>query len=163
MYEFTICFIKRGNEVLLLNRDKPCWMGRWNGIGGKLEKDESPKECMLREIKEETGIDIGKVNYKGNVTWITDVTSKGGMYAFTAELPLDYIYETPVKIDEGILDWKEISWILDPSNDGIAENVPSFLPLMLNEDKLYEHKCTFEGSNMIDFVAVTLNENLSTE
>lgn len=47
--------------------------------------------------------------------------------------------------------------------NGIAANVPSFLPMMLDEDELYEHKCTFEGSNMIDFVAVTLNENLSTE
>ena len=51
MLEFTICFIKQGNNILLLNREKPTWMGNWNGVGGKIHARESPKQCILREIK----------------------------------------------------------------------------------------------------------------
>lgn len=31
--KYTICFIKRGDEILLLNREKSSWMGSWNGVG----------------------------------------------------------------------------------------------------------------------------------
>ncbi|WJH35841.1 hypothetical protein N6H14_07935 [Paenibacillus sp. CC-CFT747] len=42
MFRYTICFIRRGNRILLLNRNAPAWMGAWNGVGGKLEPGEAP-------------------------------------------------------------------------------------------------------------------------
>lgn len=54
MLKYTICFIKRADNILLLNREKPGWMGSWNGVGGKIETGETPIECILREIYEET-------------------------------------------------------------------------------------------------------------
>ncbi|MCK5130449.1 MAG: NUDIX domain-containing protein, partial [Clostridiales bacterium] len=47
-YKYTICFIKRNDEILLLNRENDSWMGCWNGVGGRLEDGESPTECILR-------------------------------------------------------------------------------------------------------------------
>ena len=50
--KYTLCFIRRGDEILMLNREKPSWMGMWNGVGGRMEANETPKECILREVWE---------------------------------------------------------------------------------------------------------------
>lgn len=108
MLKYNICFIKRGQEVLLLNREYPSWMGCWNGIGGKLELQETPRESMIREIEEETNIRDYVLHFKGMVTWTSDGSNFGGMYAYVAEVLESFTYPTPIKTVEGILDWKNI-------------------------------------------------------
>jgi len=124
MLEYTICFIRRGDEMLMLNRDRNVWMGRWNGVGGRLQPGESPTQCALREVAEETGILLDSVLYKGIVTWTVDGEPRGGMYAFVADVGSDFTYETPIGTREGILDWKATKWIMHPDNMGVAANVP---------------------------------------
>ncbi len=58
MYKHTLCFIKRNEEILMLNREYDPVKGLWNGIGGKIEKGETPLENAIREIKEETNIKV---------------------------------------------------------------------------------------------------------
>ncbi|WP_237522584.1 NUDIX domain-containing protein, partial [Bacillus cereus] len=53
MYKHTLCFIKRNEEILMLNRKYDPVKGLWNGVGGKVEKGETPLENAIREIKEE--------------------------------------------------------------------------------------------------------------
>ncbi|NYV63961.1 8-oxo-dGTP diphosphatase [Heyndrickxia sp. FSL K6-6286] len=149
-YKYTICFIKRGHQLLMLNREKPEWMGVWNGVGGKIEKGETPEAAIIREIKEETGIDIGHVAYKGTVTWSVNESYIGGMYAFVAELPETYEYHTPIKTQEGILDWKDLSWILHPENVGMA-NVKFFLHKMLDDYRIYDHQFIYIDGEVVDF------------
>jgi 8-oxo-dGTP diphosphatase len=130
MYTYTLCFITQGSKVLMLNRFFKPNMGRWNGIGGKLEAGETAEQCVLREVWEEAGIKLEKVELTGTVTWtIAEETS--GMYVFMAELEADAHYAAPVAVEEGILDWKELVWILNPDNSGIADNIQHFLPMML--------------------------------
>ena len=74
-------------------------------------------------------------------------------------IPDDLVYETPRKTAEGILDWKEISWILHPHNTGVASNLPKFLPKMLDDDRLYEHKCIFRGSVLQGVDSICLRED----
>ncbi|WP_317951282.1 NUDIX domain-containing protein, partial [Rossellomorea marisflavi] len=50
MYKYTLCFIQRNDEILMLNRDKPPVLGLWNGVGGKVADGETPTACILREI-----------------------------------------------------------------------------------------------------------------
>lgn len=50
MYSFTICFIKQGNNILLLNRESPEWMGIWNGVGGKLEEGETHLNVLFEKF-----------------------------------------------------------------------------------------------------------------
>lgn len=95
MIEFTICFVKKDDHILLLNRDKPQWMGAWNGVGGKIEQNETPLACAIREIKEETGITVEDITYKGKITWTDGDINYGCMYAFIAELPETFTYVTP--------------------------------------------------------------------
>jgi 8-oxo-dGTP diphosphatase len=151
MLKYTIAFIKRGNEILLLNRESPSWMGSWNGVGGKLEKDETPRDCILREIREETGIVLQEITYKGNVTWDVDQQYYNGMYAFVAEIPETYDYITPIKTDEGILDWKKIDWILHPENTGVA-NLHYFLSDMLQGIEACDYHFVYVGKHVESFV-----------
>src|SRR5262245_56841406 len=123
MIAYRICFVRRGSRILMLNRERASWMGCWNGVGGKLETGETPRASMMRELGEETGIGQCDLRFKGLVTWLIDGSTFGGMYAYLAEADENCIYETPVITAEGILDWKETSWLLHPSNQGVAANV----------------------------------------
>ncbi|WP_242069715.1 NUDIX hydrolase [Paenibacillus dendritiformis] len=98
MLKYTLCLIKQGSKILLLNREKPAWMGCWNGVGGKIEKNEQPRASMLREIREETGIEALDLTFKGLITWTTgERRDFGGLYLYLADIPQEYTYPTPVK------------------------------------------------------------------
>lgn len=114
MLKYTICFIKKDDEILLLNRKKKPNMGLWNGVGGKIEPNESPYEAVIRETWEETGMKLDEVTYAGNVVW-KSTNGDSGMYVFLADLPDGNGVKTPDKVEEGILDWKKLNWILDPN------------------------------------------------
>jgi 8-oxo-dGTP diphosphatase len=163
MLKYTFCLVKRGNEILLLNREKPYWMGCWNGIGGKLEQGEEPRESVMREIFEETGISDYRLAFKGLVTWTVDGSYDGGMYIYLAEVSDDYRYETPLKTDEGILDWKDIGWILSPDNLGIAENIPRCLEKVLFDSHCYDHHCTYEGGKLILHESIVIDHWVETD
>ena len=160
--KYTICFIKRGNEILMLNRESSSWMGMWNGVGGKLEKDETPLQCILREVKEETGISLIDVEYKGNVIWGVDESYSGGMYLFIAELPTTYEYPTPIKMEEGILDWKNIDWLLHPENMGVA-NLKYFFPKLLNDPHIYDHKFIYDGNEVKEFESIVVKGKMTVK
>ena len=128
-YLYTLCFIRQGDYILMLNRNKSPWLGIWNGVGGKREDDESPLDCIHREIKEETNIKVNKDDIidKGYVTWNSDFkTPSLGLHLFYVEIPKDYLYETPISTREGILDWKLIDWVHDKENLGVSYNIPYF-------------------------------------
>ena len=68
----TLCYINDGNRTLMLHRIKKeddMHEGKWNGLGGKLEDGESPEECVIREVKEESGLDITNPTLKGILTF----------------------------------------------------------------------------------------------
>ena len=57
----TLCYIEKDNQYLMLHRAKKkndMNKDKWIGIGGKFEQNESPEECVIREVKEEFGIDV---------------------------------------------------------------------------------------------------------
>ena len=57
----TLCYIKKNQKTLMLHRIKKqndIHEGKWNGLGGKFEFGETPEECVIREVKEESGIEI---------------------------------------------------------------------------------------------------------
>ncbi len=150
MLKYNLCYIKRRSQVLLLNRDYPGWMGCWNGVGGKIELDESPRKSMLREIREETGLVQVNIQFKGLKTWSKiDGTGVGGLYLYVGCLDDNHAYPTPVRTEEGILEWKEIDWILHPDNLGIPDDLPTSLRVAFTNRGCFDHHSIFAGNNMI--------------
>ncbi len=137
MFKYTVCFIKNNNDILMLNREKPPIMGVWNGVGGKIEKDESPDEGALREVFEETGIKVDNYFSKGTVIWKSPNGELNGIYVYLYEVSNNLKFETSKKTREGILDWKSIDWVLAPDNFGIADKVSQYLPVLLKEEGIY--------------------------
>lgn len=155
---YTLAFIKKGDEILMLNRNKQPWQGMWNGVGGKLKLNENPLDSVIREINEETGLSFLKeeVIFKGIVTWngyndkLDDTFNQNGLYLYLTELPSDVVLKTPIKTKEGILDWKKINFLNDKDNLGIPYNIPYFINNVINSNMLYQYDCLFNGNDLID-------------
>lgn len=146
---YTLAFIKRDNNILMVNRQKNPWQGMWNGVGGKRLKDESPLECIVREIEEETGIKVSSddVQFKGICTWNDQFkANSSGLYIFLVELSKNFEFITPKLTPEGILDWKTIVWISSFDNLGVAYNIPYFIGKVLHDSKCYRYDCIFNGN-----------------
>ena len=105
MFNTTLCYITRGDQVLMLHRTKKkndINQDKWIGIGGKFEGCESPEECLLREAWEETGLTLTSWRCRGVITFLTgDPTQGEYMYLFTADG-----FEGDLKeCNEGDLQW----------------------------------------------------------
>ena len=71
----TLCYLEDGDRYLLLHRTKKKNdenHDKWIGVGGKFEDGESPEDCLLREVREETGLTLTHYRYRGIVTFVSD-------------------------------------------------------------------------------------------
>ena len=128
-------------KVLLLKRNKQPYRNCWNGIGGKIEENETEVQATIRECYEETGIQLN--NPKLLVTYIYPETNKMNKGTHLSVL-YDFIDEVPVKPNyEGIYEWKDIKFALDFNNKKLAglANISQFVKEIFDiEDiqKFYE-------------------------
>lgn len=130
MRQTTLCYIDNGDSYLMLHRVKKendASHGKWIGVGGKCEADESPDECMLREVKEETGLEITEWRYRGIVTFISDTWPNEYMHLFTAD-------RWQGEPDMGIDDEGTLAWIAkdDLMDLNLWEGDRIFLRLLLD-------------------------------
>ena len=68
----TLCYVRKGNKTLMIHRvkrDNDMHKGKWNGLGGKFNQGETPEECVIREVKEESGLSIKNPQLKGLITF----------------------------------------------------------------------------------------------
>ena len=129
MKQTTLCYIDNGDSYLMLHRVKKehdASHGKWIGVGGKCEAEESPDECMLREVKEETDLEITQWQYRGIVTFISDTWPNEYMHLFTATA-----WQGTLDIDcnEGDLAWVQKT---DLMNLNLWEGDRIFLRLLLD-------------------------------
>ncbi len=104
----TLCYVKKDGRTLMLHRVKKkddIHEGKWNGLGGKLEAGESPEECVIREIKEESGLRISKPRLHG-VLMFPEFGEKGSgedwyVFVYTAEKFSGKLADSR----EGVLSW----------------------------------------------------------
>lgn len=91
----TLCYIERDGQYLMLHRtakEKDVNKDKWIGVGGHFEADESPEECLLREVKEETGYTLTSYRYRGIVTFVSGNGVTEYMSLFTADGLLSLIH-----------------------------------------------------------------------
>jgi 8-oxo-dGTP diphosphatase len=147
MKQTTLCYIDNGDSYLMLHRVKKendASHGKWVGVGGKCEADESPDECMLREVKEETGLAITSWHYRGIVTFISDTWPNEYMHLFTAT---KWNGEPDMGIDaEGELAWIRKEELM---NLNLWEGDRIFLRLLLDEQQpFFSLKLVYEQDTM---------------
>ena len=149
MINSTLCYITRGDEVLMLHRVKKkndVNQDKWIGIGCKLEKDETPDECLLREAKEETGLTLTSWKCRGIVTFLTNGPWEGEyMYLFTADG-----FEGELKVcDEGDLQWVNRDFLNSlPQWEGDK----IFLDLLWKDAPFFLLKLRYEGDTLVEAV-----------
>lgn len=79
--ETTLLIIKKENKILLARKKRGFGLGKWNGIGGKIEENETPEQAVIREIKEEFMVDIKLLGYLGE-----NPTKNGVDYHYHAKI-----------------------------------------------------------------------------
>lgn len=84
----TLCYIEKDGKYLMLHRtkkEKDINKNKWIGVGGHAEGTEGPEDCLLREVKEETGLTLTSYQFRGLITFISDVCEPELMCLFTAD------------------------------------------------------------------------------
>lgn len=100
----TLCYMENSGRYLMLHRTKKQQdenAGMWIGIGGHLEKNESPVECVRREIREETGIEPAQLRLRGIITFLLPAWGNELTFLYTAETQCTHLPEC----SEGVLQW----------------------------------------------------------
>ena len=104
----TLCYIQKDHQYLMLHRvtkKNDVNTAKWIGVGGHFEYGESPEECLLREVKEETGYNLTSYRYRGLVTFVFADIETEYMSLFTA----DGFEGEQIPCNEGTLEWIDIS------------------------------------------------------
>ena len=148
MRNTTLVHLERGGKYLMLhrvrkehdeNRDK------WVGIGGKFEPGESPEDCALREVFEETGLTMKSWAYRGIVTFVSDEWGTEYMHLFHST---DFS-GTVKDCDEGVLEWVDKKALLSLP---IWEGDKIFLRLLDEERPFFSLKLCYHGDRLTEAV-----------
>ena len=121
----TLCFLTSGERVLMLHRRKEPNRGLWNGVGGRIEAGETPHAACLREVREETGLQLTAASFAGLLSWCAPAAD-GALALYTAPAPSEVVYGC----DEGDLRWQPRQWVF--SSSAVVSNIHVFGPAVLN-------------------------------
>lgn len=144
----TLCYITCGERTLMLHRNKKENdenAGKWVGIGGKFEEGESPEDCLIREVFEETGIKLESYKFRGIVTFDSDKWGTEYMCLYTATVP----EETIVDCTEGDLQWVENDRLEDLP---MWEGDRIFFDLIKKDHPFFSLKLSYEGDTLVSAV-----------
>lgn len=145
MKNTTTCYIEKNRKYLMLHRVKKkndMNKDKWIGVGGKFEEGESPEECMLREVKEETGLILNSYELRCIVTYVSDKYETEQMYVFTSG---DFCGEL-IECNEGTLEWIDKEKIL---NLNIWEGDKFFIEKIQKDDNFFTLKVEYEGDKLV--------------
>ena len=134
-----------------VKKDNDMHEGKWNGLGGKLSSGETPEECAVREIKEESGRDVTHMRLKGILTF-PSVANNQDWYAFV--FVVDAFEGDLIESVEGDLSWIPNDQLL---NLNLWQGDRIFIPL-LKEPGFFSGKFIYEGGELIDYDLVIYSE-----
>ena len=141
----TICYIEQNGNYLMLHRTKKendQSHDKWLGVGGKFEKDESPDECILHEVKEETGLTLTSYQLRGVMTFVSDIWETEYMFIYTA----DRFEGELTECSEGDLQWIKKTEVM---NLKLWEGDKIFLKKLIDGDGFFNVKMEYEGEKLV--------------
>ena len=141
----TLCYIEKDGCYLMLHRTKKENdenHDKWIGIGGKFEAGESPEDCLLREVIEETGLSLRTFRYRGIVTFVSDsLEATEYMHLFTSS---DFSGELK-ECDEGELEWLKKEKLYELT---LWEGDRIFLDLLDTDEPFFSLKLVYSGETL---------------
>ncbi|HIU76116.1 MAG TPA: NUDIX domain-containing protein [Candidatus Pelethocola excrementipullorum] len=141
----TLCYIEKDGKYLMLHRTvkkNDVNKDKWIGVGGHFEADESPEECLVREVKEETGLTLTSYQYRGIVTFV----SGDGVTEYMSLYTADGFTGEQIPCDEGQLEWVEKKEVL---NLNIWEGDKIFFRLIQEDIPFFSLKLVYDGANKL--------------
>ena len=139
----TLCYIEKDGKYLMLHRTKKkndINKDKWLGIGGKFEKNESPEECILREVAEETGLMLKSYKLRCIVTYVSTTWETEYMYVFTSK---DFTGNL-IECNEGDLEWVNKKDVLRLNS---WEGDKIFVEKIQEDDTFFTVKFEYDGEN----------------
>lgn len=146
MRNTTLCYIEQDDKYLMLLRNKKKVdenKGKWIGVGGKFIEGESPEECLVREVYEETGLRLLDYKLRGIVTFVSDEWGCEYMHLFTSKRFEGEL----ITCDEGDLEWIPKDEVLKLN---LWEGDRAFLKLLYEDAPFFSMKLTYQGDNLVD-------------
>ena len=146
----TLCYIEQDGKYLMLHRTvkkNDVNKDKWIGVGGHFEHGESPEECLLREVKEETGYTLTSWKYRGIVTFVYGEDTVEYMSLYTA----DRFTGEPIECDEGELEWVDKKNI--PALE-LWEGDKIFFRLLDMEREFFSLKLVYNRSDVLQYAAL---------
>ncbi len=147
MKNTTLCYIEQDGAYLMLHRNKKehdINKDKWIGVGGKFEDEETPDECLLREVKEETGLSLADYRLRGVITFLSNEYEGEYMYLYTASSFTGEI----IPCDEGELVWVRKEEVIDlPTWEGDR----LFLNALLEDREFFTMKLRYEGDKLVEW------------
>lgn len=143
----TLCYIEKDNQYLMLHRTKKkndMNKDKWIGIGGKFEENESPEECIIREVKEETGLHLKSYQLRCIVTYVSTNWETEYMYVFTS----DDFEGNIIECNEGDLQWvnkDEVTKLNTWEGDKI------FIEKMQKDSNFFTVKFEYDGDTLLRY------------
>lgn len=144
----TLCYIEKEEQYLMLHRivkKHDVNKDKWIGVGGHFEKGESPEECLLREVKEETGLTLTSYRFRGLVTFLSDQCDPEYMCLYTA----DGFTGELTPCDEGTLEWVPKNHLKD-LNLWTGDRI--FFRLIDEDAPFFSLKLRYEGNTLMEAV-----------
>ena len=143
----SLCYIEKDGKYLMLHRTKKendINKDKWLGIGGKFEEGESPEECVIREVKEETGLTLNRYKLRCIVTYVSTTWETEYMYVFTA----DDFTGTLIECNEGDLEWIDKEKVNElPTWEGDK----FFVEKLQKDDTFFTVKFEYDGEKLIKY------------
>ena len=140
----TLCYMEKDGKYLMLHRTvkkNDVNKDKWIGVGGHFEADESPEECLLREVREETGYRLTSWRFRGIVTFVSGDGVTEYMHLFTADA-----WEGELRAcSEGNLEWVRKDAILSLN---LWEGDKIFLRLLETDEPFFSLKLQYEGDTL---------------
>ncbi len=146
----TLCYMEQDGKYLMLHRTvkkNDINKDKWIGVGGHFEADESPEECLLREVREETGYTLTSWKFRGLVTFV----SGGGVTEYMSLFTADGFAGEPVACDEGELVWIDKEEVLALN---IWEGDKIFFRLLNEGREFFSLKLVYDGGDNLVEVAL---------